>query len=92
VRLALGARGRSIVALVVVDGLRLVAVGVTAGVGLAAAGGVLLRSRLFGVAPVDPGSYGSALLVVALVSLAALLAPAVRAGRGSPAAVLREDG
>jgi predicted permease len=91
-RLALGAGARSIVGLVVGDGLRLITLGVVAGVALAAAGGTLLRARLFGVAPLDGASYGWALSVVAVVSLIALIVPAVRAGARSPAGVLREDG
>ncbi|MGH9787871.1 MAG: ABC transporter permease, partial [Candidatus Acidiferrales bacterium] len=63
IRMALGARGRDILQLVLGQGLRLAVVG--AGLGVAGAFGLLrfLSSLLFGVAPTDPVTFAGVLLV-----------------------------
>jgi predicted permease len=90
-RLALGARSRSIAALVAREGVWLCAVGGTIGVGLAAAGATILRAQLFGIGTLDPRTYLAAMIVVMTVAAAALATPAARAARHSPANVLRDD-
>lgn len=90
-RMSLGAQRNEVVALVMRGGLRLVAIGVVAGIALSLAASMALSRYLFGVRPFDPITY---LVVAALMfALAAASAglPAVRASRIDPARVLRED-
>jgi predicted permease len=90
-RMALGARARDILQLVLSRGLRLTIAGIAIG-GV----GALLLTRLMGdllykVSPHDPLAFGSALAVIAIASLAACFLPARRAIRIDPAQVLREQ-
>ncbi len=78
-RLALGARPGALVRLVVADGVRLTAIGLCLGVGVALATSSLIDRQLFGITAHDPVSYAIALPVLALVALLASAAPAWRA-------------
>ncbi|REJ73520.1 MAG: permease [Acidobacteria bacterium] len=91
VRLALGADRRGIVALVLAQGMRPVALG--AAIGLLASVGAtrFLASLLHRVEAFDPATYAAVTGVLGLVAFAALLAPARRAGRVAPALVLKEE-
>jgi predicted permease len=91
VRMAIGAQFGDIVLLVLTRGVRLMTVGVAAGVGVTM---VLLKyfgNQLGVTDPFDPGSLGGACLVLAGAGLAACLIPAIRAGRMNPVEVLRGD-
>ena len=91
VRLALGADGATIGMMVVRQGMRLVVIGVGAGL-LAAAGLVqLIRGLLFGVPPRDPLVFVSIPLLLSLVALVAISLPAWRASRIDPLQVLRTE-
>jgi predicted permease len=90
-RVALGARAVDITTLVLRQGARLTLVGGAAGVVGAVAVGRLLKSRLYGVEPVDFPTLGA---VAALLGAAALLAcwiPARRAARVDPTEALRRE-
>ncbi|MGN6591670.1 MAG: ADOP family duplicated permease [Terriglobales bacterium] len=88
-RMALGARAGQVTAMVLGEGLSLVAAGIAVGVGASLWLGQSLASLLFGVRPTDPASLATAALVLlAAGSLAALL-PARRASRTDPARTLR---
>jgi len=89
VRLALGAGDRSVVALVMSEGLRLAAFGL--GLGLAASMAVAraIRAMLVDVSAIDLPSLGLTVTLLVLVALAATLAPAVRALRVNPLDVIR---
>ncbi len=91
VRQAIGARRHQVVALVLGEGARLVAIGVAGGVAGALLVGRLLRALLFDVAATDPASLGGAALAFAGVAALACLVPAWRAGRGDVSAALRQD-
>lgn len=91
VRLALGARAGSVIALVVREGFRVVIAGVAIGIGLALAAGHWLSPMLFQVSPRDPWVFVAVTAVLVLVALLASGVPALRASRVDPAAVLRED-
>jgi putative ABC transport system permease protein len=91
IRLAIGAQRGAIVRMVLGQGLRLAAIGVALGLALAVAGTRALTSLLFGVQPIDAPTFGAAAAVVIFVTLAASYAPARRAGRVSPVAVLRSE-
>lgn len=88
VRKALGAESGRIIGLVVRQGVLLLLVGAVIGAALAAGGAVLLSSVLF-VGLFDVVSFGGAFTVLALVTLAATLIPAMRASRVDPMRVLR---
>ena len=91
VRVALGARRRDVLWLVVGQGMRLAAIGL--GIGLVGAFGVtrVVRSLLVGVSPTDPMSFG--LITVFLTGVAALASwlPARRATGVDPIVALRRD-
>ena len=89
VRTALGARPRDIVRLVVRQALLITAGGLV--VGLAAASALVryLSTFLFGVSTHDPASFVAVPIVLAVVAIAASVAPARRAARVDPQRVLR---
>ena len=91
VRIALGAQAREVVALIVRDGLRVVAVGVGIGAVIAVSAGHWIAPLLFQVSPRDPLVYGVVALTLAAVALAAGWLPARRASRVDPATALRAD-
>ncbi len=91
IRMALGAEHRSILQLVLRQGLILVAVGL--GVGLLGALGLsrLMRSLLFGVGALDPLVLAVVALVLASAAALACLLPARRATRVDPIVALRTE-
>jgi predicted permease len=90
-RLALGASGRDVIALVLKRAAILAAAGLAIGAGLSLALSRLVASMLFEVKPADPATYALVLLSVATVAILAATGPAVRASRIDPIAALRED-
>ena len=90
-RMALGADGRALQRSVVVDGLRLTAVGLAVGLVLALGLAALARNVLYGVSVVDPVTVGGVLAVFTGVTLLASALPARRAARVDPLRVLRDD-
>jgi predicted permease len=91
IRMALGARRASILALVFQQGMRLALVGVI--LGLAGALGLtrMMSSLLFGVTPTDPFTFLSVLSLLLFVALCACLFPAGRAMRIDPMVALRTE-
>lgn len=91
IQLALGAARRRLVAGVITDGLRVVAVAAVPGVALAAAGARMVSSLLFRSAPPDWHFYVAAVALVAGAALVASWFPARRAARIQPILALRGD-
>jgi predicted permease len=91
IRIALGARGGEVVRLVVRDGLRLVVIGVGAGVAVALPLAMLVRRFLYGLSPLDPAAFGSAIVVFGLAALLASWIPARRAAAVDPMVALRAE-
>jgi ABC-type antimicrobial peptide transport system permease subunit len=89
VRLALGARRRDVLALVLGEGGRLALTGIALGLVLAVAGSRALESLLYGITPTDPLTYTAVAVGLGLVALAACWVPAVRASAVQPNSVLR---
>lgn len=81
VRLALGATGRDVVALVVKQGIVLASIGAAVGVASALMTSRLLRSLLFDVEPTDPATLIGIVAVLLAAVLAASWVPARRAAR-----------
>jgi len=90
-RVALGARSRDVIALVLTQGLRLAAIGVAAGLALAWALGQLLGSLLYGVNVHDPLTFLTVPVVALFVALIACLLPARRATQADPMVSLRAE-
>jgi ABC-type antimicrobial peptide transport system permease subunit len=91
IRLALGADGSRVKNMVVVQGMRLVLVGVV--VGVAASFGLtrLISTFLFGVAPWDPLVLVGVPLLLIAVALIAVWWPARRASQVDPLSALRYE-
>jgi putative ABC transport system permease protein len=91
VRVALGARARDVLRLVLGDALRLVAVGSVLGIlgylGLAR----FLSHLLYGVGATDTATIGTVTALLGTVALASASLPAWRATRVDPASVLRQE-
>ena len=91
VRMALGASRRSVLALVVLDGARLTALGTAIGLAVAFAGARLLSSLVFGVAPRDTLTFAAVAAGVMAMATAASWLPARRAAAADPSVTLRSE-
>ena len=91
VRSALGATRRSILALIVRQGLTLVLLGIVIGVGGALGATRALVSLMFDVSRLDPVTYFGVGALLVGVSLLACWLPAWRAARVDPAITLRAE-
>ncbi len=90
-RMAMGARSRDILRLVLVDGAKLTFLGIAIGVAAALALTRLMATLLFDVKPTDPLTFAAVAFVLAVVGLAACYIPARRATRVDPMVTLRYD-
>jgi predicted permease len=91
IRVALGARGGSVLRLVVGHGARLAALGLLLGVPAALGAGSLLSGLLYGVPGHDPGTFTVVAATLLAISLAASYLPARRALAIDPVTSLRSD-
>jgi ABC-type antimicrobial peptide transport system permease subunit len=91
IRMALGARRRELVSLVLQDTLRLAVLGVAVGIPAALSTTHLLNSLLFGLRPTDLSTIvATALLLLGISALAGAL-PAQRAASVDPIVALRYE-
>lgn len=91
VRLALGATRRSILILVLRQGSLLVAAGIGAGLVLALVSARLVKGFLYGVKPLDTGTYAMVVLLLLAVGAIASVIPARCAAAVEPIQALREE-
>jgi putative ABC transport system permease protein len=91
IRMALGAGRGQVVGLIMRSGLRLVAGGLVAGLGAAAAAARLIQALLFNVRPLEPLVYAAVVTTFGLVAALACLVPSLRASRIDPLVALRSD-
>lgn len=91
IRIALGANPRDILNMMLSEGLRLVFLGVAAGVPVSIALALLITKFLFGVSPLDPETYVAVTLLMGLVSVTAITIPAFRSMSIEPWGALRTN-
>ena len=91
VRMALGATADSVLGMVIGDALRLVGVGVAAGLVCAAALTRLLTTLLYETEPLDPVTFIVTAVVLTVVAMLASFVPARRGTRIAPNQALRAE-
>jgi putative ABC transport system permease protein len=91
IRVALGARSRDVLRMVLREHLRLVAVGAAAGIVIALGLTRVMRTMLYDVSPTDVPTFVCTVAGLALVGLLAALVPARRATRVDPMVALRHE-
>jgi putative ABC transport system permease protein len=89
IRLAIGARPRGVIALVLREALTVAGIGVACGWCGALAGGRALQALLFQTSGSDPVILTGAAAAMLVVAVAATIAPARAASRADPATLLR---
>jgi hypothetical protein len=91
IRMALGADTRSVLSLILRQGLVLISMGVTLGTVAAVLASGTLRAMLFGLTPLDPVSYGVAAIGFTAVALLGCYIPARGATDVDPLLALRHE-
>jgi len=91
VRMALGARRRDVVMLILGQSFAPVAVGLAVGIGSGLELKRLLASLLYGMHSIDWSTPAAAIAILTAVALAATIGPARRAARADPMFALREE-
>jgi ABC-type antimicrobial peptide transport system permease subunit len=91
IRMALGASGTGVVAMVLRRAAWLVGIGILLGAGLSAWAATFVQTLLYGLEPRDPLTFAGAALLLMLVAAVAAWVPARRASRVDPMRVLRNS-
>jgi putative ABC transport system permease protein len=91
VRMALGAKAPTVFALVLKEGLALVAAGMIFGLGIAIASTRLLSSILFNVQATDPLTFFAVSVLLLVAAFLACLLPTRRATKVDPLIALRSE-
>lgn len=91
VRIALGARPRDLVKMLVSQAAVLVGAGLAIGTAAAILLARTVHSLLFGVTPADPVTFAATAVVLGSTMLVATIVPALRAARVDPVSALRVD-
>ena len=90
-RMAIGATRRSVLMLVLPQGLMLVGIGLAVGIAGALAGAQVLKTYLYNTAPTDPIAFGIVSAAFITAGVLACLGPAWRATTVDPMLALRAD-
>ena len=91
VRMAVGAKAKDVVRLIVGQGLKQVSMGLVFGIAMGAGLGRLMANVLFQTEPWDPAVYTAVVTVILVVGVLASLIPAVRAARLDPVRALQSE-
>jgi len=91
IRMALGAKRRDVMAMVLGQGMRVSALGIFAGLGIAYGLTRLLQTLLFDVSATDPKTFLSVAVVLSVVALFACYLPARRATKVDPLVALKNE-
>jgi predicted permease len=91
IRMALGALPGDMLRMVLWDAGRLAAAGIVIGLACAWALSRYVESQLYGIKPADPAIFSAAAVVLAVVAIAAALAPGWRASRIDPVRALKYE-
>jgi predicted permease len=91
IRMAVGASARSVVNLVIGEGMKMAAIGVAVGLVGSLALTRLMQSLLFGVSAADPVTFGANAVILTAVALLACWLPARRAAKVDPMVALRDS-
>jgi putative ABC transport system permease protein len=91
IRMAVGAQRRDVLGLILGEGLKLIGLGLLAGLGVAVILAQVLRAFLFGVEPADPLTFASIAVLFTAVALLACYIPARRATKVDPMKGLRYE-
>jgi putative ABC transport system permease protein len=91
VRIALGATAANVLRLVLGSAARVIALGTVVGLVAAAGLGQVISIFLFGVQPLDPVTFASVALLLAVTAAVAAAAPALRAVRVDPVEAFRSE-
>jgi macrolide transport system ATP-binding/permease protein len=90
IRMALGASGQRVRHLILIEGMRLVLVGIFAGLVGGFLGGLSVEALLFGMSPADPWTLLGSAILLTVVGFFANFLPALRASRQLPLQALRQ--
>jgi len=91
IRMALGAKRRDVLRMILSQGMRVSAVGIVMGLAIALGLTRLLRTLLFEVSATDPITFGLVAMTMSLIALMACYLPARRATRVDPLVALRDE-
>jgi predicted permease len=91
IRMALGAQSGQVIALILHHGMKLVGLGLAAGLVAATGAARLIQTLLFNVQLLDPLVYAGVTALFAVVAALACLVPSLRASRIDPIVALRAD-
>jgi putative ABC transport system permease protein len=90
-RMALGATSKSVLGIIVGEGMKVASIGIGAGLLGGLAVGRAVSSLVFGVPVHDPATFAIIALVLTSVAFAACVIPAFRASRVDPLVALRHE-
>ena len=91
VRVAMGAKPRDILVLILHESTRLSLSGTAAGLLIAALSGRIVARQIYGISPLDPATYVGVGLVLMAVAMVASSIPALRAARVNPIEALHYE-
>jgi putative ABC transport system permease protein len=91
IRMALGAAQADVLRMILSRGMKIAAIGIVVGLGLALLLTRTLATFLYGTKPTDPLAFASIAALLAAVAFAACYGPARRAARLDPMKMLRQE-